>query len=103
VIRAVAALALMSALAACGIIGPPQSDIERAVTTYYADGVPRADVPDLRGAAIADFEGCQPLRGFYRCPVIFQTASGRVPTLIWLQHGAHGWRVQNIALNAPRR
>ena len=101
--RALAALALACALAACGIIGPPQADVERAVTAYYVNGVPRADVPDLRGATIADFEGCQPLRGFYRCPVIFQTASGRLPTLIWLEHGAHGRRVQNIVLNVRRR
>jgi predicted small lipoprotein YifL len=103
VIRALAALALASALAACGVIGPPQADVERAVSAYYANGVPRVGVPDLRGATIADFEGCQPLRGFYRCPVIFQTATGRVPTLIWLEHAAHGWRVQSIALNVRRR
>jgi hypothetical protein len=103
VIRALAALAAACVLAGCGMIGPPRADVEQAVAAYYADGVPRPDVPDLRGASVADFEGCRPLRGFYQCPVIFQTAIGRVPTLIWLQRGAHGWRVQNIALNAPRR
>jgi hypothetical protein len=103
VTRALAALALASALSACGVLGPPQSDLERAVQTYYAGGAVNPAAPDLRGATVADFEGCRPLRGFYQCPVIFQTASGRVPTLIWLQRGAHGWKVQNIVRNAPRR
>lgn len=102
-IRAPGALAFACALAACGVLGPPQADLERAVRAYYAGGQTNPAVPDLSDATIADFEGCRPLRGFYQCPVIFQTPDGRVPTLIWLERDSGGWRVQNIALNVPRR
>lgn len=97
-IRALAALAFASALAACGVIGPPQSDVENAARAYYANGVPPG-APDLAEATIADFEGCRPANGFFKCPIVFETSAGRVATIVTLEREAQGWSVQHIALN----
>lgn len=96
--RALIALALAGALTACGVIGPPQSDVETAMRAYYANGVPTG-APDLSGATVADFEGCRPANGFFKCPIVFQTSAGRVATIVTFERDAQGWAVQHVALN----
>ena len=100
--RAGAALAALMLLNACGMIGPSQADLEAAVRDFYANpgevGVD-TDLANLEGA-ISDFEGCQPSRGVFRCPVGFTTPDGTVAAIIWTERRPEGgWRVRNIALN----
>jgi hypothetical protein len=100
VIRALVACAAACALAACGVIGPAQPDVERALHAYYTNGTPEG-APDLHEATLAEFEGCVPRNGFFKCPMVFQTPVGRLPTVVTLERDAAGWRIQHIALNTP--
>lgn len=101
--RALVATAAGALLAGCGVIGPGQGDLERAVQAFYAGGAPEG-AADLRGAHVADFDGCQPLGGLYRCPVQFSTSAGDVATLVWIERTpAGGWHVRNIVLNERSR
>lgn len=97
--RVFAAFAALCALAACGVIGPSQADVEAGLRAYYANGTPQGSA-DLGDASVADFDGCRPQNGFYQCPVVFQTADGRVSTIVSFERGPHGWTVQHVALNA---
>lgn len=96
-IRAVAALAALCMLSACGVLGPTQPDLESALQHYYAGD--HAGAPELATAQIVSYEGCQPGNGIYRCPVVFSTEGSRVATLIWIARGPNGWQVRNIVLN----
>jgi len=98
--RALLAGAALLALSACGgILGPTQPDLERAVAEFYVRGEHPA-APPLANAHITSFEGCQPINGTFRCPVVFSTEQGNVATLIWIvRTPSGGWDVRNIALN----
>lgn len=97
-IRAFAALSALCVLSGCGVLGPSQSDLEAPLQQFYAGD--HAGAPDLAGARIDSYEGCQPGNGIYRCPVVFSTERGNVATLIWIVRGpGSGWQVRSIALN----
>src|SRR5262245_4358302 len=100
-IKTIAALGALCALAGCGMVGPPKPDLQRAVDAFYAGE--HAGAPELPNATIADLEICQPLSGLYRCAVIFSTDAGNVATIVWVVREPDGWRVQTIVPNqAPR-
>ncbi len=101
--RAGAALVALTLLSACGVVGPSQADLDAAVRDFYAhpgNVEISATVQALQESPIADFEGCQPLRGTFRCALGFTTPEGRVSAIVWTERRPEGgWRVQNIALN----
>lgn len=101
-IRALVAAAALCALAACG---PAQPVLERTVREHYASGAVEPGEPDLRGAAIVDFEGCRPLNGFYQCAFTAETPAGRTAVIAWLERDGDRWRVHRIGRNAlpPRQ
>jgi hypothetical protein len=101
VIRALAAAAALTTLAACGMLGPSQPALEQAVQERYANRTPAKTEPDLRGATIVDFEGCRPLNGYYQCAFIAETGAGRLAVIAWVERNGDTWRTQRVIHNTP--
>ena len=101
--RALRAVVALSLLAGCGVIGPSQADLDASVRDFFVQPGQveiSTSIRALQGSAIADFEGCQPLRGTFRCAVGFTRPNGVVRAIVWVERRPEGgWRVHNIALN----
>jgi hypothetical protein len=98
-IRAFAALAAASALAACDASATPsRADVRNAVRQDYALGAPTLPM-ELRNARITGVGECRQFDDAFQCPMEVENASReRVPLSVWLKRESGEWRVQSIAV-----
>jgi|CXWL01.1.fsa_nt_gi hypothetical protein len=100
--RAIAAIAALSLMAACGLVGPSREDAAPAVRDYFAAHAERRDAA-LAQATLTAINGCQPAGGFFTCVASFQTGDTLAAANIWIARApGGGWRLQNIAVREDR-
>lgn len=105
--RAGTALAAVSMLAGCGVVGPSQTELQGAVRDFYAHpgGVAiSADTRRLQNHDMIELDGCQPNNGVFTCLAAFETDDGAVFANLWAERKPEGgWRVRNIAVQEESR